>query len=191
MSLVVLSDAQDRAGESVTQDMIDEEEAWLTSQVGPLTGERTETFYLPSRLNGTVDAVYLSRRTDSVTAFTSDGDALVDYRLVAGYIVERNYDADESWSDPLIVTYTPNDEELVKGVIYDLLTYRTLPSNLQSVRIGAYSETYATGGGGGSGAVRRAQVGRVLTSAGLGAYGLPFRVSRSAIDRSVVEATGS
>jgi hypothetical protein len=156
-----------------------------------LTGERTETFYLPSRLVGTVDALYLSRRTDAVDAFTSDGSALTDYRLVAGYIVERNYDADESWSDPLIVTYTPNDEELVKGVVYDLLTYRTLPSNLQSVRIGAYSETYATGGGGGSGAVRRAQVGRVLTSAGLGAYGLPFRVSRSAIDRSVVEATGS
>jgi hypothetical protein len=191
VSLVVLADAQDRAGESVTQDMIDEEEAWLAVQVGPLNGERTETFYLPSRLSGTVDALYLSRRTDSVDGFTSDGDALVDYRLVSGYIVERNYDADESWDDPLVVTYTPNDEEIVKGVIYDLLTYRTLPSNLQSVRIGAYSETYATGGGGGAGRVKRALVGKILTSAGLGAYGLPFRVSRAAIDRSVVEAAGS
>jgi hypothetical protein len=191
MSLVVLADAQDRAGESVTQDMIDEVEAWLTVQVGPLTGERTETFYLPSRLTGTVDALYLSRRTDSVDGFTSDGAALVDYRLTSGYIVERNYDADESWDDPLIVTYTPNDEELVKSVIYDLLTYRSLPTNLQSVRIGAYSETYATGAGGGSGAVKQAQVGRILTSAGLGAYGVPFRISRYAIDRSVVEATGS
>jgi hypothetical protein len=191
MSLVVLSDAQDRAGESVTQDMIDEEEAWLAVQVGPLTGERTETFYLPSRLNGTVDALYLSRRTDEVDGFTSDGTNLVDYRLVANYIVERNYDADESWQDPLIVTYTPNDTDIVEGVIYDLLTYRTLPSNLQSIRIGAYSETYATGGGKGSGAVRRALVGKILTSAGLGAYGLPFRVSRTAIDRSVVEAVES
>jgi hypothetical protein len=191
MSLVVLATAQDRAGESVTQDMIDEEEAWLASQVGPLTGERTETYYLPSRLHGTVDAVYLSRRTDAVTAFTSDGDALADYRLVAGYIVERNYDADESWSDPLVVTYTPNDTDLVESVIYDLLTYRTLPSNLQSVRIGAYSETYATGAGGGGGPVKRALVGKILTSAGLGAYGVPFRISRYAIDRSVVEATGS
>lgn len=190
MSLVVLADAQDRAGAAVTQDMIDEEEAWLAVQIGPLTGERTETFYLPSRLHGTVDAVYLSRRTDAVDGFTSDGDSLTQHRLVAGYIVERNYDASESWSDPIIVTYTPNDEELVKSVLYDLLTYRSLPSNLQSVRIGAYSETYATGGGSGS-AVRRSLVGKILTSAGLGAYGLPFRVSRTAIDRSVVEATGS
>ena len=191
MSLVVLADAQDRAGEAVTQDMIDEEEAWLAAQVGPLTGERTETFYLPSRLTGTVDALYLSRRTDSVDGFTSDGDALVDYRLVSNYIVERNYDADESWDDPLVVTYTPNDEELVKGVIYDLLTYRTLPSNLQSIRIGAYSETYATGSGSGANPVKRALLGKILTSAGLGAYGIPFRLSRAAIDRSVVEATGS
>ena len=191
MSLVVLADAQDRAGESVTQDMIDEEEAWLTSQVGPLTGERTETFYFPSQLVGTVDALYLSRRTDAVDAFTSDGDAVTDYRLVSGYIVERNYDATESWDDPLIVTYTPNDEELVKSVVYDLLTYRSLPTNLQSVRIGAYSETFATGSSGGSGAVKRALVGKILTSAGLGAYGLPFRVSRTRIPRTVVEATGS
>lgn len=189
MSLVDLSDAQDRAGASVTQDMIDEEEAWLASQVGPLTGERTETFYLPSRLYGTVDAVYLSRRTDSVDGFTSDGDALSDYRLVSNYIVERNFDAAEAWSDPLVVTYTPNDVDLVTGVIYDLLTFRSLPSNLQSIRIGAYSETYGTGGG--ASTVRRALVGRVLTSAGLGAYGLPFRFKHTAIDRSVVEATGS
>lgn len=191
MSLVVLADAQDRAGESVTQDMIDEEEAWLTSQVGPLTGERTETYYLPSRLAGIVDALYLSRRTDAVTGFTSDGVAMVDYRLVSGYIVERTFDATDSWTDPLIVTYTPNDEELVKGVIYDLLTFRSLPTNLQSIRIGAYSETFATGSSGGAGAVKRALVGKILTSAGLGAYGLPFRVSRTRIDRSVVEATGS
>lgn len=191
MSLVTLSDAQDRAGDSVTQDMIDEEEAWLANQVGPLSGELTETFNLPTRLYGTVDALYLSRRTDAIDGFTSDGTSLSDYRLLSNYIVERNRDADESWSDPLVVTYTPNDEDLVKSVIYDLLTYRALPSNLQSVRIGAYSETYATGGGSGSGTVKRSLVGKILTSAGLGAYGLPFRISRYAIDRTLIEATGS
>ena len=189
MSLVVLADAQARAGEAVTQSMIDEEEAWLTAQVGPLTGERTETFYLPARLAGTVDALYLSRRTDEVDGFTSDGDALTEYRLLDGYIVERNYDSTETWSDPLIVTYTPNDEELVKGVIYELLTYRSLPSNLQSVRIGQYSETYATGSA--AGPVKAALLGRILTSAGLGAYAEPFRFSRSRRDRSYVEAVES
>lgn len=192
MSLVVLADAQARAGESVTQAMIDEEEAWLTVQVGPLTGERTETFFLPSKVAGTIDALYLSRRTDSVDGFTGDGTALTEYRLLNGYVLERNFDATtDQWLDPLIVTYTPNDEDLVKGVIYDLLTYRTLPSNLQSVRIGAYSETYATGSGGGAGTVKRGLVGKVLTSAGLGAYGLPFRYRHTARDRTLIEATGS
>ncbi len=191
MSLVVLADAQSRAGESVTQDMINEEEAWLTSQIGPLTGERTETFYLPARLAGTVDALYLSRRTDAVDGFTSNGVALTEYRLLDGYVVEREPDSSESWDDPLIVTYTPNDTDMVKGVIYDLLTFRSLPSNLQSVRIGAYSETYATGSSSGAGAVRSALLGRILTSAGLGAYAEPFRFTRSKRDRTKVEATGS
>lgn len=190
MSLVVLADAQERAGESVTQDMIDEEEAWLTSQIGPLTGERTETYYLPARLAGTIDALYLSRRTDAVDGFTGDGTALTEYRLLDGYVLERNHDSTETWSDPLVVTYTPNDEELIKGVIYDLLVYRSLPTNLQSVRIGAYSETYATGGGS-TDPVKAGLIGRVSPAAGLGAYAEPFRYSHSRRDRSYVEAVGS
>lgn len=189
MSLAVLATAQARAGDAVTQEMIDEEEAWLVVQVGPLIGPRTETFFLPSRLTGIVNGLYLSRRTNAVTTFTSDGTALTQHRLIDGYIVERTTAATESWSDPLVVTSTPNDTAIVTGVIYDLLTYRSLPSNLQSVRIGAYSETFATGSGGGSGAVRRALVGKILTSAGLGAYGLPFRLTRSTIDRTLVTAT--
>lgn len=190
MSLVTLSDAQDRAGASVTQDMIDEEEAWLAVRVGPLIGERTETFFLPARQHGIIDALYLSRRTDAVDDFTADGTSLTEYNLLDGYIVEKTRTASDAWVDPLVVTYTPNDEEILKGVIYDLLTYRTLPSNLQSVRIGAYSETYATGGGGTS-IVKRSLLGRVLTSAGLGMYGRPFRYRHTAIDRTLVEAVES
>lgn len=191
MSLVLLADAQARSGDSVTQAMIDEEEEWLASKIGPLTGERTETFFLPAHISGTIDGLYLSRRTDAVTAFTGDGTALTQYELLDGYIIERNSDATDSWDDPLIVTYTPNDTNIVKGVIYDLLTYRTLPSNLQSVRIGAYSETYATGAGSGAGRVRNNLLGKILTGTGLGAYAHPFRVSRSARDRTLIEATGS
>ena len=192
MSLVLLADAQARAGASVTQAMIDEEEAWLESRIGPLSGELSETFYLPANLHGIVDAVYLSRRTDLVTSFTSDGTPLVatDYRILSGYVVEKAPDSTAAWSDPLIVTYTPNDLVVVKGVIYDLLTYRSLPGNLQSVRIGAYSETYATGSGGTS-PVKIALLGKVLTSAGLGAYAHPFRIKTYRRDRTLLEATGS
>ena len=189
MSLVVLADAQSRAGSDVTQDMIDEEEAWLVTKIGPLTGERTETFTLPARLHGIVDALYLSRRTDSVDAFTSDGSARTQYRLIGDYIVERNPDATETWTDPLVVTYTPNDEEIVKGVIYDLLTVRLLPTNLQSIRVGQYSETFATGST--SGSVKKALLNRVLTSSGMGAYSIPFRITRTAVDRTLIEVPGS
>ncbi|MCA1570837.1 MAG: hypothetical protein LC798_11070 [Chloroflexi bacterium] len=191
MSLVVLADAQERSGAQVTQAMLDEEEAWLTARIGPLTDERTETFFLPKPSTlGTVDAVYLSRRTDEVDGFTSDGTALDiddDWRLLSGYILER-VPTGSAWTFPLVVTYTPNDEEIVKGVIYDLLAYRGVQAGLQSVRIGEYSETYATGR---RDPVRTSLVARVLTGGGLGAYARPFRLSHTAIDRSLIEAVGS
>ena len=194
MSLVLLADAQARSGASVTQAMIDEEEAWLESRIGPLSGELSETFTLPANLHGTIDAVYLSRRTDVLTSFTSNGTPLItstDWRLLNGYVVEKVSDSTAAWDDPLIAIYTPNDLVIVKGIIYDLLTYRTLPSNLQSVRIGAYSETYATGSGGSTAAVKVALLGKVLTSAGLGAYAHPFRIKTYRRDRTLLEATGS
>ena len=191
MSLVDLADAQTRAGSAVTQDMIDEEEAWLEQRIGPLTGERTETFYLGAKhLVGTVDAAYLSRRTDSVD-FASDGTPLTldtDYRLLSGYVLER-VSLGALWGDILTVVYTPTDELIVKGVIYDLLRYRQVQSNLQAVRIGEYSESYFSDRG--SNPVYLALLRKVLPSAGLGAYASPFRLARTARDRTYVEATGS
>src|SRR5574338_604195 len=190
MSLVVLATAQARAGAGVTQDMIDEEEAWLAAAIGPLTGEISETFYDP-KISGTIDAVYLSRRTALVDAFTSDGTALTvetDWRLISGYIIEQVEDSTAAWEYPLVAAYTPNDQTIIEGVIYDLLAYRQLPANIQSIRIGQYSETYGTGK---SDPVRTALLGKVLTSAGLGAYGIPFRVKRHARDRSRIEASAS
>ncbi len=192
MSLVALADAQSRSGDAVTQAMIDEEEAWLASAIGPLTGERTETFFLPSRLRGLVDAVYLSRRTDALDTFTSAGETAIiatDWRLFDGYVVEKVGTSVIAWDDPLVATYTPNDETIVKGIIYDLLQYRQVLAGTQSIRIGQYSETYFPGVG--EGAVRNALLGKVLTSAGLGAYGLPFRIARHARDRSLVQAVES
>src|SRR5687768_11332062 len=92
MSLVVLATAQSRVGASVTQAMIDGVEAWLETQIGPLDGSRTETFFLSERRNlATVDGLWLSRRTDSVD-LESDGDTLVldtDFRLINGLLVQR------------------------------------------------------------------------------------------------------
>jgi hypothetical protein len=187
-SLVQLADAQSRSGASVTQAMIDGVEADLAAMIGPLTGERSETFYL-DRLNvrmWDVDGVYLSRRTNSVTIET-DGTPLVsetDFRLVNGYVVDL---IDTGWyGDQMVATYTPNDTVLVKEAIYDLLTYRTLPSNLQSVRIGAYSETYFPGGSGDP--VVAAAISKVLPSAGMGLTS-PFRHRSSSLPRTLITET--
>ena len=191
MSLVVLADAQSRVGESVTQEMIDAAEELAVSIIGPLTGERTETFRLSERRNlNTVDGLWLSRRTDSVE-LTNDGDALVadtDFRLVNGLLVERISDG-EAWGDTIVATYTPNDEELVVEGIYNLLTFQSLPANLQSVRIGAYSETYATGSA--NNPVFTATFAPVKPSLRLGRYASPFRYRNHREDRTTVEAVPS
>ena len=191
MSLVALADAQSRVGESVTQEMIDAAEELAVSIIGPLTGERTETFRLSERRNlATVDGLWLSRRTDSVT-LTNDGDALVDgtdFRLVNGLLVEH-IPLGEAWGDTIVATYTPNDEELVVEGIYNLLTFQSLPANLQSVRIGAYSETYATGGA--SNPVYTATFASVKPSLRLGRYASPFRYRNHREDRTTIEAVAS
>lgn len=191
MSLVSLANAQARAGDAVTQEMIDGVELWLAGEIGPLTGERTETFYLSERRNlDIVDGLWLSRRTDSVT-LTNDGDSLTadtDYRLINGLLI-AHVSTGASWGETIVATYTPTDEDMVIEAIYDLLTFRSLPSNLQSVRIGAYSETFATGSA--VNPVITSILSRVKPSARLGRYASPFRYRKHREDRTLIEATGS
>jgi hypothetical protein len=191
VSLVALADAQARAGDSVTQDMIDGVEEWLATQIGPLTGERTETFYLSERRNlDIVDGLWLSRRTDAVT-IDNDGTELTDgtdYRLLNGLLVEH-IPLGSAWLNTIVATYTPTDEIIVTEAIISLLTFATLPMNLQSVRIGAYSETFATGG------TLKTPVATVLARVKpgtlLGRYASPFRYRRHREDRTLVEAVES
>ena len=197
MSLVSLADANDRIGDAVSQDMIDEvEEAW-TAVFGPLIGERTETFFLYQRRYPwmAVDGVYLSRNTDSVSLTTSTVTgspapltAGTDYRLLSHHLIER-IDTGGLWYDQLAATYTPNDEETIRSVIFDTLSYRQTPAGLQSVRIGAYSETFfpqAIQNDPVLGSLSR----RVLPAAGLGMTS-PFRYAAHSRDRTLITSTGS
>ena len=191
MSLVVLATAQSRVGASVTQAMIDGVEAWLETQIGPLDGERTETFFLSYRRNLLeVDGLWLSRRTDSVD-LENDGDTLTvgsDFRLLNGLFVEH-IPAGEPWGDTIVATYTPTDTTVVTEAIYDLLTVSSQPSNLQSVRIGAYAETFATGGA--TSPVITSILSKVKPATRLGRYASPFRYRAYREDRTYVEAVGS
>ena len=197
MSLVSLADAQDRVGDGITQDMIDEvEDAWA-AVLGPLVGERTETFFLYQRRYRfmAVDGVYLSRSADAVilTTSTTTGSPVsltagTDYRLLNHNLIER-IDTGEVWLDELAATYSPNDEEIVRSVIFDTLTYRQTPTGVQSIRIGAYSETFfpeATRVDPVLGSLAR----RVLPGAGLGMTS-PFRYLAHRRDRTQIVGTGS
>lgn len=198
MSLVTLSEAQARAGDVITQDHVDEVEQDLETRIGPLIGSRTETFYLSQarepRWN--IDGLWLSRRTNAVilTNTSLDGTpatltAETDYRLVNGLLIEQmRWGA--SWLDTMAATYEPNDEELVRSVIYDMLAYRQTPQGLQSIRIGSYSETFFPDGQRDS-VVMDALLRRVLPNAGLGIYGSPFRYAHARRERTVITGGGS
>lgn len=203
MSLLDLEDTQSRVGSSITQDQIDEAEDWLARQpnMGPLIGERTESFFLSEvrplwyHAMRDIDGIWLSRRTDSVilTSTTNDDDTLLvrdtDYRLYNGLFIERIPNS-ETWGDTLTATYTPNDEEIVRSALYDVLSYAQTPSGIQSIRIGQYSETYFPGGSESS-QVLGPIVSRVLPAVGLGSFGGPFRYSGYRRDRSLITSVGS
>lgn len=192
MSLVSLAEATDRIGDAITQDMIDEvEESW-TAVLGPLIGTRTETFFLYKRRYRymAVDGVYLTRRADVVTVTTSTlgGDSTsltagTDYRLLDHLLIEA-IDSGQPFKDELVATYAPNDEETVRSVIFDTLTYRQTPAGIQSIRIGVYSETFFPE------QVRTDPVlgsmaRRVLPAAGMGMTS-PFRYAAHRRDRTLV-----
>jgi hypothetical protein len=201
MSLVTLEEAQGRVGDAITQDNIDEVEDELRVLIGPLIGTRTETYYLTEARHPRwqIDGLWLSRRTDAVIVTNATtGEAATqltagtDYRLVDGLLIEHITNG-ASWLDVLAATYDPNDEEIVRSVIYDTLSYRQTPTGIQSVRIGAYSETFFPAGSGGttsSDPVMGSLLRRVLPAAGMGLTS-PYRYRGVRRDRSVIVGTGS
>lgn len=139
------------------QDVIDGEEAWLAARIGPLTGARTETFYVGS---GRSEAkLTLRRPTDAVTV--SDGGTAVagaSLRLGAtssaattiGTTIRRIYSdgTNALWAGPNVaVTYEPTDEDAVRRVLYALLALAAdLPGGFESERLGDYSRSRGNAG---------------------------------------------
>lgn len=148
-TVVTLADARARginlpADDDVAQDILDEQEALLAGKIGALTGSRTETFYVGiSRTHGKLG---LARFTDAVTL--TDGGATVDadhLRLIdRGSAVVRSYESPiHWWTGPYVAaTYTPNDEERVRSVLYDFVGLAAEPAGpYNSERLGDYSYT--------------------------------------------------
>lgn len=128
--------------DDAAQGIVDEQEAWLARRIGPLDGARTETFYVG--VAATHGKLGLRRCTDSVVVL-DNGVAVTHFRLIddgAG-IVHDYSAASQWWTGPyLTATYTPNDEDLVRGGIFDLCALAAQPlSALGSEKIGDYSYT--------------------------------------------------
>lgn len=135
------------------QVLIDREEAWLAGKIGPLAGERTDTW-----TPGLGDTpLFLRRRAESVV-LTDDGVTLVadtDYLFTPSTGMIRRV----SWVEPLppwrqlylgwqgavTATYTPSDEAAVKRAVIELVRLTVGETGYQSEQIGDYSYTKGTG----------------------------------------------
>ncbi|HEY8819053.1 MAG TPA: hypothetical protein VIM25_09565, partial [Candidatus Limnocylindrales bacterium] len=143
------------------QTILDREEAWLADRVGPLSGERTQTFYLPAEreqfyiepsgyaldrprlpypyMIRDVDAegpLILFRQADTVSLAT-DGGATVTTRLLRlGWMVEKTTGP---WLGPsMAVTYTPTDAGSVAKVVIELVRLTVNETGFIQERIGDY-----------------------------------------------------
>lgn len=144
--------------DDAAQDVIDEQEAWLAARIGPLVGERTETFWVG--LGVSDGKLSLTRRTDSVAVV--DGGSPVDaaqIRLIddgAAFRLRYPYGW-RAWTGPFVeVTYTPNDELLVQRALYELLALAAPgaigPFASETMGDYSYSRNTATGSSIGSAA---------------------------------------
>lgn len=155
MSLVTIAQCRARgialpADEVAAQDVIDEQEAYLARKIGPLTGLRTETFYVG--LSATHGKLGLARYADEVV-LTDGGSAVTTthYRLIdnGAAVVRTDVAPSRWWVGPYVVAvYEPNDETAVRGVLFDLIALKAQPTgSYQSERIGDYGYTRSLPGG--------------------------------------------
>lgn len=96
--------------------VIAREEAWLARRIGPLQGERTETF---ATVSGD-EILRLARPTSSATVEDEAG-SITDLDLQGWSDVVLDADGSRGWSGDAQVTYEPSDAEEVKRALITLV----------------------------------------------------------------------
>lgn len=123
-------------GDALLEGRILAEEQRVRKLIGQLTGERTYVTREPY--------VWLPRPTDAITSLSVDGTASDPslYELVGRQLKLVSGD---TWADTRkVVTFTPNDVELVRTVLIELLRLSLSDTGMQSESIRGYS--YSRGG---------------------------------------------
>ena len=113
-------------------DVIDREESWLAQRIGPLSGERTETF---ATEDGD-EVLRLTRHTASVSI--EDDNGTYSGASLRGWsdIVP---DTSTAWSGNVLVTHTPDDSSSVEKAVITLVRLAIAESGFQSEAAGGYS----------------------------------------------------
>ena len=121
--------------DAMLEDAITREEAWLARRIGPLDGERVETF-----ITDDGDEVLQLQRPASTTGMVVEdaGGAVTDYELRGWSDLVRT---SGSWSGAVTVTYTPDDSDEVVRALITLLRLSVHESAYQSQAAGGYSST--------------------------------------------------
>lgn len=132
--------------DSALQDVLEEEERYLRLHFGELSGERTESFDIPWR--PAVTGLYLRRPSDSVI-LTGAGVTIPtdDYELADDGVLVERVERASTWRDPIVATYTPNDEALVRSALIDLISARLAQMEsgsgaVEFIQIGDYSRRF-------------------------------------------------
>lgn len=159
------------------QDAIDEEEAWLASpeRLGPLVGERTETFPL-AYLRPLSSEIRLRRPTAAVE-LTQDGEPLTTVELRADGRRLAALPEGTRYVGVLAATYTPNDELIVRRALKALVALQlgdVQAAGMQMEQMGTYM--YQRGAGT-AGRTRRSILRSLLGDANRGGTTLRMRSS--------------
>jgi hypothetical protein len=116
-------------------DVIAREEAWLERRIGPLEGERVETFLTTDG----DEALRLTRAASSVSV-EDDSGLVTDVALRGWSNVIRTAG---SWSGDALVTYEPDDGEEVRRALLTLVRLTLGESAYASQSSGGYSYSVA------------------------------------------------
>lgn len=111
--------------------VIAREESWLAHRIGPLEGERVETF-----VSVTGDEVLELRRIATSVLVADDGGDVDDVEVRTWSDVVRT---SGSWRGGPLVTYTPTDEEDVRKSLISLVRLAITESGYASEGTGDYS----------------------------------------------------
>lgn len=122
------------------QDVIEQEEATLSDEIGLLSGPRTVVIATPYPR-----AIFtLPRYADAVTV--TDNGVAVSVTLADRSLVSRDEDW---WLGPVAITFTPNDAHQVRRIVIEMVRRRlSAADNLASETLGSY--TYQKFGAAGS-----------------------------------------